>query len=234
MYYCINIFIIIYSEVVKRKRIRCVSFLVFCLSFAHIGTQSVGIKYNFYPTITAVGIGLDWILFFLIIIPYVLTVNVVRTHRRNSAHAQMLKEVDDTVTSIAFRIMIAITTMYSPYLVMSALRTLVAPGSKFKSSQTFKFVWFLSHGLIYSNSFVNALIFICVNSRCRRRVLGLLLCGRYYSANDSVRNSEVRSLDPVGFAAGVVRIQSASVIHANIEEKNFKEETKSRSYSANC
>ena len=36
-----------YSQVVKIKRTRFVTCLVLCLSFAHIGTQSLGKKFSF-------------------------------------------------------------------------------------------------------------------------------------------------------------------------------------------
>ena len=190
-----------YSEVVKRKKIRCSTFVAFFLSFLHIGAQAAGIKYNFYHTITTVGIVMDWTLFVFIIIPYTLSVKVVRAHRRNTSHTQMLRQVDDTVTSVAFRITIAVTTLYSPYLILSIVRKLFEDRNTLKTNQLFLFMWFVSHGLIYSNSFTNAIIFICVNSRCRRKLLHVFC--KDINVLDSVADSE-------GGSVSMVRVQSGS------------------------
>ena len=162
-----------YSEVIKDWKVYVALLITMFLSFAHALIQIIGIHHNFYKQITMVGIVIDLALVAFMLLPYALTVRVVKKHRQHAHNRHLLSKVDHIITSTAYRIVVAIIILYIPYITFTIIRGYLPVHSPLRRKQWFQFGLFTSYGLALANSFVNAIIFISINTKCRRKIFVL-------------------------------------------------------------
>ena len=111
----------------------------------------------------------------MMILQYVLLRKVIRQYRRQAAHQNVSQNVDRSVNGIAFRIVIAILILYTPYIVIFAIRKFLPLDSPIKKDSAFGFALLTSYNFFYANSFVNSIIFLSINKACRRSVQSLFV-----------------------------------------------------------
>jgi len=163
-----------YSEIVKVWKLRLAVITSIMFSLIHTTAQVVGIHYSFYEKVASIGIVIDLFLVVFILFPYILSIRTMKEHRNHASNRELLRNVDKVVTVSATRIMIAVIVLYTPYIVFSIIRRFESPNSKLITSKWFSFGLFFSYFLALSNSFVNSIILLNINSKCRRKLFKLM------------------------------------------------------------
>ena len=161
-----------YSEVMSMWKVYSAVAGTAFLSLIHAGAQINSIWADNYGIVVLVGSIVDVVLMLLMMTPYLLLVRVIRRQRQrsNSVNNDILQDIDHLVNRIAFRIVFAVMVMYSPYVVLSAIRVLVSRTSPLRQDNTFRVMWCFSHDLTFASSCVNAIIFISINPTCKRKI----------------------------------------------------------------
>ena len=126
-------------------------FVALLLSTIHSGAYVLGIQMKTYDIVSTVGLTLDISLLLFMLMPYVAAIGVVKSHRRHAVNR---------------------------YLLFSMLRQILPDSSPIRNTPGYLLALFASYEFIYINSFVNAVIFISVNTRCRKKLLNQLSGGR--------------------------------------------------------
>ena len=162
-----------YSEVVKDWKVYVAIVTTTTLSFMQTCFQITGIQLHIYHTVTIGTSTIDFIIIFWMIIPYILSVRVIREHRSSLTHHWMLAKVDHTVTTLATRIMISIMVLYFPYVTFTVIHISMNRNSVLTTRKWFNFGVFISYQLAYANAFVHAVIFISFNKKSRRKLMKL-------------------------------------------------------------
>ena len=120
------------------------------------------------------GIAVDFLMFVFMVVPYVLAIRAVKQHTDNATNRQLLKQVDQSVLSIASRMMITISLLYIPYITITIMRNYLPQGSSMRKNQVYLFVMSISYVLGLSNSFLNGIIFLTLCSKCRNAVMKMV------------------------------------------------------------
>ena len=174
-----------YSALVKNWYFPAALCLIIVMSVLETVLQVIGIQLHIYSTINCIAIGIDCCIFFLLIFPYVMTLFVMRGQMRNASDKGILSKVDGIISKMSARIVTSIIIMYLPYVVFCTMRIFVGHGERhagksgnsLEKSEWFNFCLFVGYLLGLSNSFVNAIVFLSFNRKCRRKLLGLLFGG---------------------------------------------------------
>ena len=159
-----------YPRIVTFSKISTVLSIVCFLSLFQGGAYLWGIHHNSYDLVSTISSMYDSIVIFFIALPYILLGKSIRTYRRESTHHNILQHVDQSVNKIAFRIIIVIWSLYTPYITMLAIRRFLPSESPLKKDALFGFILLTSYLFVYANSFVNSIIFLSINTACRRCV----------------------------------------------------------------
>ena len=123
---------------------------------------------------TSGGIAVDFLMFVFMVVPYVLAIRTVKQHTANSTNRKLLKQVDQSVLSVASRMMITISLLYIPYITITIMRNYLPLESSTRKNQVYLFAMSISYVLGLSNSFLNGIIFLTFSSKCRRGVLKMV------------------------------------------------------------
>lgn len=176
-----------YSTIVKAWKVRASLILSVILSAAIALCLVVGTVQGTYPTLSIVISILDLVLASTIFVTYMLTVRTVRKHRSESFDRNMMSFVDQTVLSIATRILIAIVILLCPYIILSLMRPSLNSASV-RSKGILNFVLHLTYLGCFLNSGVNAIIFICLNKKVQKKIKSLFIPrkSQVYDVNDKV------------------------------------------------
>lgn len=100
---------------------------------------------------------------------YILTVRIVRMHRKDSANRDTLCVVDNTISSVATKVLFGLTVCYIPYLLFIMVKSPFGD-----QDQLLNFILCVTYELTFANSFVNAFIFVTCNRRCRLKIYSFL------------------------------------------------------------
>ena len=163
-----------YSNKIQIWKVNVAMTVAFLIAIFHGLAQNVGIIYEFYEEVTTAGIVIDFLMFMFMVVPYVLAIRSVRQHRAIATNRELLKEVDQSVLTIASRIMITITILYIPYITFTIMRKYLPETSPIRNNQIYLFALSISYVMGLSNSFLNGIIFLIVCSKCRFTLIKML------------------------------------------------------------
>ena len=159
-----------YSLVVTRKRI-LVAFNCICLlSFFQAMLYVLGTKYDIFQKTKQVAVGVDFVIALVVIATYLLTVKIVRDYRINSPNRDLLSHVDQRVTRLASKILLAILVFYGSYIVISICYFFVEKKVENIGKSWLNFALHFGYLLTYCNSFVNALLFLTMSKDARIKI----------------------------------------------------------------
>ena len=191
-----------YSEVVKAWKLHVAMVITVFLSLVQTSTQVIGVKLHIYRKVKMAGIFVDFIKLLLMIFPYILTMRVVKHHMRNAVNRRMLSKVDKTITSIASRIMVSITILYTPYVMFDVLHIFLDEKTISERFPWIHLSMFIGYQLGIANSFVNAIIFVSFNKKSQRKL--------FYFCKSNVKRDE----DTIALTARVpTSVSDTLVIH---------------------
>ena len=172
--YCRIRYLNSYSTVMTMSKIHGFVLVAFLLAFGHSGAHVVGIHYSAFLDISSVGLGVDFGVVLLMLLPYVFAIHAMKKHKRNSINSRLLSQVDRSITSVASRVMVAVIVLYSPFLGFSVMRRFLPASSPIRTDPVYLAFLFMGHELIYANSFTNGLIFFSIHSKCRRKLFATI------------------------------------------------------------
>ena len=158
-----------FTEVVKNWKVYVAIAISMFLSLVQTSFQVIGIQNNIYRKVKMIGSFIDLIIISFMILPYVLTMGVMKTHMRHAVNRRLLMKVDSKITIIASRIMTSIMVLYSPYVIFDVMLFSLARESPLRKDEWFHFGVFIGYQLAIINSFVNAVICMCSNRKLRRK-----------------------------------------------------------------
>lgn len=173
-----------YSEVMKEGRVKKAVVGMVLLSFIQGAIYVIGTLLEIFKKIKQVAIAIDIIIILLVVISTIMGVRAVRKHRKNIENQSMMEDVDKTMTSLASKILLTIVIFYIVYIVIVVVHTLQAKNASAVTRGWLEFALFIGYLLAYTNSLVNALIFLSFNNktqntlrefaiRYRRRQIGI-------------------------------------------------------------
>ena len=159
-----------YSDVMPMWKVFCAVSVALICSLTHAAAQIFAILEDLYNIVVLVGACVDFFLLVLMITPYVLLVRVIKRLRNDTVSNDLFHDVDHQINSIAFRIVVTVVLLYSPYVLLSSIRVLLSTNSPVKQDKTFAVMWCISHDLTFVSSFVNAIIFVSISPTFRQKM----------------------------------------------------------------
>lgn len=163
-----------YSEFVSTCKLNIGLVIGTSIAFAQSLMVVMGTQYGVYVLMTVLYQSIDLVMFIIILLPYVLAVLTVRNHRKQAYNRELLKQVDQIITSTATRIMIAVVILFTPYVLFTFPRIILASDSPIRREAWFNACVIIGYLFTHSNSFVNGFIFLSYNVKCRERVVFML------------------------------------------------------------
>ena len=168
----------------KKGRVKKAVVGMVLLSFIQGAIYVIGTLLEIFKKIKQVAIAIDIIIILLVVISTIMGVRAVRKHRKNIENQSMMEDVDKTMTSLASKILLTIVIFYIVYIVIVVVHTLQAKNASAVTRGWLEFALFIGYLLAYTNSLVNALIFLSFNNktqntlrefaiRYRRRQIGI-------------------------------------------------------------
>ena len=162
-----------YSRVIKPWMIYTVVSITTSLSVAHGAAYAICVMHEWYKIGSTIGSVIDCFVFIFMIVPYGLLLRVIRKYRRATSNQHMLDSVDHSINKIALRIIVAVVFLYTPYVIITVVRQYPEMDRKMQEHQLICVVLVMCYHLIYANSFVNSVIFLSVNSACKRQLMNI-------------------------------------------------------------
>ena len=206
-----------YQRIVRRWKVYTAILVAFLLSLLRSGTHILGVQYvSFSTTAKAIGLCSDIFVVLLMLPPYGLAALVVRKHVNSSVSSHLLSKVAQPVNAIAFRRVIATVLLYIPVVVLALMNRYLSKHSPIRQYESFLFMWSVSYGFMGFTSFVNALIFISINSKCRRQIIRRFST---YRVESSLKNNKEK-MDGIQTISG--RIDMSSIEMRRVVESYDK------------
>ena len=160
-----------YSLVVTKRRVS-VTLIVICLfSFIQVMLYVCGTNYNVFKKMKQVAVGIDFTITSVLAIVYLLTIKIVKDYRMNSQNRDLLSKADRIVTRLASKILLTIFVLYMSYIVISICHFLLDKKLKNDGKSWFNFALHFGYILAYSNSFVNAVLFLTMSKTAKLKIL---------------------------------------------------------------
>ena len=156
-----------YSEVMKASRIKIAVIGMVSLSFLQGIIYVVGTLLEIFEKTKQVAVAIDFIIVLLVVMITIMAVRAVRQHRKNVENQSMMEAVDKTMTSLASKILLTIVIFYIVYVVIAFLHSSQAKNASAATRGWLEFALFLGYLLTYTNSLVNALIFLSFNNKAQ-------------------------------------------------------------------
>lgn len=163
-----------YSQVVKHCYLQTALMVAVLLSVLEVSMQVVGIQYHFWDVSSVIALGIDGCIIAVMLLPYALTMFTMKQRVRKSSDRSILETVDNVVSTMTSRILVAILVTYLPYVIFSVVRTV---GGSIVNREWFNVCLFFSYVVACSNSSLNAIIFISLNGKTRRTLFGCFTKG---------------------------------------------------------
>ena len=120
-----------YTGVVTKNRVVLACIAIAIYSLLHATLFAAGIKYNFFNTSGRVAATIDILIIIFITFVYLYIVKIIKDHRRLITH-DLLKSVNQKITTLASKILLAIGIFYGNYAV--AKRLFILLKTKIKGS----------------------------------------------------------------------------------------------------
>lgn len=160
-----------YSEFVRPWKIYVALTMAIIPAFLQSAFQVIGIRYQFYQRAKMIGGCIDLVIIMMMIVPYFLSIFVVKNHRRHAINQHLLKAVDKATTAIACRTMFSILILYTPYVIFEIMKFVSDPNeTNYRKNKWFNFCVILGYQLAIANSFINSIIFISFNKKTQHKL----------------------------------------------------------------
>ena len=105
-----------------------------------------------------------------VVIVYLLTIRVVRVHRKNSLNKTILQNTDRTITVLASKILITIVLLYGFYTFVAVAYEVFIDKVENGWKSWFNFALLVAYLMTYVNSFANALLFLTMNKKSKEKI----------------------------------------------------------------
>ena len=156
-----------YSQVMTASRIKKAVIVMTFLSFMQGAIYVIGTRLEIFETTKQVAVAIDFIIVLAVVLFTVMAVRAVKEHRKNADNQSMMEAVDKTMTRLASKILLTIIVFYISYVVIAFLHSSQAEKSSGAKRSWLEFALFFGYLLTYTNSLVNAIIFLSFNNKAR-------------------------------------------------------------------
>lgn len=113
-----------YTGVVTKNRVVLACIAIAIYSLRHATLFAAGIKYNFFNTSRRFAATLDILIIIFITFVYLYIVKIIKDHRRSITH-DLLKSVNQKITTLASKILLPIGIFYGIYAVAKVIHFLL-------------------------------------------------------------------------------------------------------------
>ena len=181
-----------YSVVVTRRRVFTATFIIYLLSFFQGLLYVLGTKFDVFEKMKQVAVGIDFFIALFVVGIYLLTIKVVKDHRKTSQNRDFLENVDRKITQLASQILLAVLILYGAYIVISVCHIILDKKLKGNARAWLNFALHFGYLLTYCNSFANAVLFLTMNKEAKPKILQFLHINKVTDSN-SVSNPSSQS-----------------------------------------
>ena len=181
-----------YSVVVTRRRVFTATFIIYLLSFFQGLLYVLGTKFDVFEKMKQVAVGIDFFIALFVVGIYLLTIKVVKDHRKTSQNRDFLENVDRKITQLASQILLAVLILYGAYIVISVCHIILDKKLKGNAKAWLNFALHFGYLLTYCNSFANAVLFLTMNKEAKPKILQFLHIHKVTDSN-SVSNPSSQS-----------------------------------------
>ena len=181
-----------YSVVVTRRRVFTATFIIYLLSFFQGLLYVLGTKFDVFEKMKQVAVGIDFVIALFVVGIYLLTIKVVKDHRKTSQNRDFLENVDRKITQLASQILLAVLILYGAYIVISVCHIILDKKLKGNAKAWLNFALHFGYLLTYCNSFANAVLFLTMNKEAKPKILQFLHIHKVTDSN-SVSNPSSQS-----------------------------------------
>ena len=181
-----------YSVVVTRRRVFTATFIIYLLSFFQGLLYVLGTKFDVFEKMKQVAVGIDFVIALFVVGIYLLTIKVVKDHRKTSQNRDFLENVDRKITQLASQILLAVLILYGAYIVISVCHIILDKKLKGNAKAWLNFALHFGYLLTYCNSFANAVLFLTMNKEAKPKIIQFLHINKVTDSN-SVSNPSSQS-----------------------------------------
>ena len=160
-----------YSSVMRASRIKKAVIATIFLSLIQASIYVLGTAFQIFETTKKVAVAVDFIIVLIVVVFTIMAMQAVKTHRKNAENQSMMEVVDKTMTRLASKILLTIVIFYVIYVIIAFLHSAQAENATSAKRSWLEFSLFAGYLLTYTNSLVNALIFLSVNEKARHTLL---------------------------------------------------------------
>ena len=153
-----------YTGVVTKNRVVLACITIAIYSLLHATLFAAGIKYNFFNTSRRVAATMDILIIIFITFVYLYTVKIIKDHRRSMTH-DLLKSVNQKITILASKILLAIGIFYGIYAVAKVIHFILKTKIKGPARSWIYFTLHAGYLMVFCNSLVNAILFLTMDQR---------------------------------------------------------------------
>lgn len=157
-----------YSGIMTERRLKWLIAVAMLLSVLQALAYVVGTQFSFFNKAKRVAVIIDFLIALLVLLSYAMAVWVARKYRKNSTNKDMLKKVDRTITKLASKILLSIVAFYIVYVAISMTHSSLVNKVNPSTREWLEFLLLFGYLLTYTNSLVNAAIFLGVNKKARK------------------------------------------------------------------
>ena len=187
-----------YSLLIESWKVHtCIAMVIF-LSFIEGIVYAIGTQLNVFAQVNTLVLIADTLMILSIMAAYVLTIRVVKKQRSQLANRRVLDNVDQIISGLATKIIIAVTMFYVPYVGFAMTRPSLIDQTTGEKREWLSFVMFITYELIFANSIANAVIFLNLNKKSRNRLFDIGIT-RLSVILDSVRPRSFNKSEENGF-----------------------------------
>jgi len=158
-----------YAEKITHKRVNAALITICALSLLQAGLYVVGTEFNFFKGAKRIAVIVDVLIALLVLLLYLLTIRAIkRGNQKPVVKSAAMQSINKSMIKVASKILLTVLLFYIPYVIISFLHTILIKRLNSKTQQILEFLLICSFIFTYCNSFVNAAIFLGVNTTAQR------------------------------------------------------------------
>ena len=191
-----------YPVVVTKQKIIAACIVVTFVSLWEGLLYAFGSKFNFLNISKNIVHVIDFFAFVSVVVIYLLTVKVVRDHQNNATNRTLLQNVSKTVTILASKILVSISSLYGIYTAIAVMYMVYINKVKDDLKPWLNFALLAGYLLIYVNSFANAVLFLTFSKKPKKKIIRFMsniIPGKKTTQNDLLRLSPLRRISVIHF-----------------------------------
>lgn len=159
-----------YFKLTKTWKIRTAVIGIIFMSLMQGVLHVIGIRSNLFDHIKLGVAIIDAVIICCLFAAYIMTIIIVKKRKKDSASIQVLFNLDQVITKSATRISLAVALFYIPYICFTILRSSLLDQSGVREHEWLNFSTFVAYELIFANSFANAVIFLVLNRKSKKKI----------------------------------------------------------------